>query len=235
MDISSKKVDDYKAKIIVDNVDVFYRGKHVLKSISIEAIEKNLTCIVGPSGCGKSTLLMAINRLLDEIPHAKVTGEIKVRFNDGRVVDVLGLNGGELPDLRRRIGMVFQHPNILPTSIFRNMAFSLKMMGLKGKTIKNRVEEALRKVYLWEEVKDRLHAPAVELSGGQQQRLCLARVLVMEPEILLLDEPTAFLDENLARRIESLLLELKKEITVVVVSHYWDQVERLADKVYRFG
>jgi len=224
-----------KAKIIIKDLNVFYRKKQVLENVNVAIDEKSLTCIMGPSGCGKSTLLMAINRLLDEIPHARINGEIRVGLNNGEFRNVLDFESYELPALRKKIGMVFQHPNVLPMSIERNMAFSLKMLGLKKGEIGSRIEKALQQVYLWDEVKNRLHAPATELSGGQQQRLCMARVLVMDPEILLLDEPTSFLDEGLARRIESLLLELKKKITVVVVSHYWDQVRRLADRVYRFG
>ena len=223
-----------KAKIIIKDLNVFYREKQVLENIDVVADEKSLTCIVGPSGCGKSTLLMAINRLLDEIPDAHMRGKITVRLKD-ESFNVLEIKDSELPALRRKIALVFQHPNVLPMSILKNMEFPLKMIGLRKEKIDTRIENALKQVHLWDEVKDRLHSPAIKLSGGQQQRLCLARVLVMEPEILLLDEPTSFLDEGLARRIESLLLELKKKITVVVVSHYWDQVRRLADRVYRFG
>ncbi len=222
-------------KIAVENLDVFYGTRQVLKNVNVEAAEKSLTCIVGPSGCGKSTFLMAINRLIDEIPGAKAKGKIRVKLNDSHPMDVLKLGDDRLPQLRRRIGLVFQNPNVLPMSVFNNVAFPLKIMRARKKEIEEKVENALKKVSLWEEVRSRLNYPARELSGGQQQRLCLARVLAMGPEILLLDEPTSFLDERLAIKIESLLMELKKEITIVMVSHYLSQVNRLADRVYRLG
>jgi len=197
--------------------------------------DREITAIAGPSGCGKSTLLMALNRLLDTVPHARVEGSVELRSNDQGWLNVLKLKETDLPSLRRRVGLVFQHPNVLLTSIFRNVAFPLRLLGLSRQEIDSKVRKALVDVFLWDELQDRLDSPAAELSGGQQQRLCLARTLVLQPEILLLDEPTSFLDEALAEKIEALLLRLKDERIIVVVSHYNDQVMRLSDKVYRLS
>ncbi|RLF97065.1 phosphate ABC transporter ATP-binding protein [Thermococci archaeon] len=235
MDCKKDQLNNHSAKLVVENLNVYYHDRHVLKDISIRVQKASLTCIVGPSGCGKSSLLMAINRLLDAIPHARAEGKIRVRFDGDEWLDVLRVRETMLPDLRRRIGLVFQHPNILPTSILKNMVFPLKLLSLTKEQSESKIRRALEMVYLWDEIKDRLDSPATELSGGQQQRLCIARMLVLEPEILLLDEPTSFLDEVLARKIESLLLELKEKCTVIVVSHYWEQIRRLADQVYRLG
>ena len=222
-------------KIAIRDLDVYYHDRPVLKNVNMVFREKMLTAIVGPSGCGKSTLLMVLNRLLDTVPHARVEGSVELRSDDQEWLNVLRLKETDLPSLRRRVGLVFQHPNVLPTSIFRNVAFSLRLLGLSHQEIDSKVRRALVDVFLWDEVKDRLESPATELSGGQQQRLCLARTLVLQPEILLLDEPTSFLDEALAQKIEALLLRLKDERTVVVVSHYNDQVMRLSDNVYRLA
>ena len=222
-------------KIAIRDLDVYYHDRPVLKNVNMVFREKMLTVIVGPSGCGKSTLLMVLNRLLDTVPHARVEGSVELRSDDQEWLNVLRLKETDLPSLRRRVGLVFQHPNVLPTSIFRNVAFPLRLLGLSHQEIDSKVRRALVDVFLWDEVKDRLGSPATELSGGQQQRLCLARTLVLQPEILLLDEPTSFLDEALAQKIEALLLRLKDERTVVVVSHYNDQVMRLSDNVYRLA
>lgn len=222
-------------KIAIRDLDVYYHDRPVLKNVNMVFREKMLTVIVGPSGCGKSTLLMVLNRLLDTVPHARVEGSVELRSDDQEWLNVLQLKETDLPSLRRRVGLVFQHPNVLPTSIFRNVAFPLRLLGLSHQEIDSKVRRALVDVFLWDEVKDRLESPATELSGGQQQRLCLARTLVLQPEILLLDEPTSFLDEALAQEIEALLLRLKDERTVVVVSHYNDQVMRLSDNVYRLA
>ncbi len=235
MGFNLKSGSNEERKILVEGLNVFYQGRRVLREVSLEVKERSLTSIVGPSGCGKSTLLMALNRLLDEIPGAMVEGSIKIELEDRGIVDVMKLDAGHLPDLRRRVALVFQHPNVLPVSIRKNIAFPLGLMKMDQKRIAARVEDVLKKVYLWDEVKDRMDAPALELSGGQKQRLCLARVLAMNPEVLLLDEPTSFLDEALAEKIERMLLELKKSTTIVVVSHYMNQVEKLADRVFRFG
>ena len=222
-------------KIAIRDLDVYYHDRPVLKNVNMVFREKMLTVIVGPSGCGKSTLLMVLNRLLDTVPHARVEGSVELRSDDQEWLNVLRLKETDLPSLRRRVGLVFQHPNVLPTSIFRNVAFPLRLLGLPHQEIDSKVRRALVDVFLWDEVMDRLESPATELSGGQQQRLCLARTLVLQPEILLLDEPTSFLDEALAQKIEALLLRLKDERTVVVVSHYNDQVMRLSDNVYRLA
>ena len=222
-------------KIAIRDLDVYYHDRPVLKNVNMVFREKMLTVIVGPSGCGKSTLLMVLNRLLDTVPHARVEGSVELRSDDQEWLNVLRLKETDLPSLRRRVGLVFQHPNVLPTSIFRNVAFPLRLLGLSHQEIDSKVRRALVDVFLWDEVKDWLESPATELSGGQQQRLCLARTLVLQPEILLLDEPTSFLDEALAQKIEALLLRLKDERTVVVVSHYNDQVMRLSDNVYRLA
>ena len=222
-------------KIAIKDLDVYYHDRPVLKNVNMVFREKMLTVIVGPSGCGKSTLLMVLNRLLDTVPHARVEGSVELRSDDQEWLNVLQLKETDLPSLRRRVGLVFQHPNVLPTSIFRNVAFPLRLLGLSHQEIDSKVRRALVDVFLWDEMKDRLESSATELSGGQQQRLCLARTLVLQPEILLLDEPTSFLDEALAQKIEALLLRLKDERTVVVVSHYNDQVMRLSDNVYRLA
>jgi phosphate transport system ATP-binding protein len=222
-------------KIAIRDLDVYYYERLVLKKVNMVFRDKELTAIVGPSGCGKSTLLMVLNRLLDTVPHARVEGSVELKSHDQGWLNVLRLGEADLPSLRRRVGLVFQHPNVLPTSIFSNVAFPLRLLGLSHQEVEAKVRSALVDLFLWDEVKDRLDSPASELSGGQQQRLCLARTLVLQPEILLLDEPTSFLDEDLAQKIEALLLRLKDERTVVVVSHYNDQVLRLSDSVYRLS
>ena len=219
----------------IKDLDVYYYERLVLKKVNMVFRNRELTAIVGPSGCGKSTLLMALTRLLDTVPHARVEGSVELRSNDQGWLNVLRLGETDLPSLRRRVGLIFQHPNVLNTSIFKNVAFPLRLLGLSRQEIDSNVRAALIDVFLWDEVKDRLDSHASELSGGQQQRLCLARTLVLQPEILLLDEPTSFLDEDLAGKIEGLLLRLKEERTVVVVSHYNDQVLRLSDHVYRLA
>ncbi len=219
-------------KIIIEKLSFFYRQRQVLADISAAIPAAAITAVIGPSGQGKSTLLTALNRLWEEIPGAAATGTIRIHFEDGwQDVNDPDI---DLPWLRSRVGMVFQAPNPLPVSISKNMAFPLKIAGIKEKKeVDERVERALRQAFLWPEVKDRLDHDARTLSGGQQQRLCIARALILEPEILLLDEPTSSLDAEAGAVIEKLLTSLKKSCTLVVVSHYQEQVRRIADRVFR--
>jgi len=212
----------------MENLWFYYHDRVILEDIHAE-IEKNaITAISGPSGQGKSTFLMILNRLWENIDGAKVKGKVEIDFGKG-FEDVYH-ESYPVHQLRRLVGMVFQTPNPLPMSIYKNIAFPLTLMGEKNQaTLSHRVETALKKAFLWDEVKDRLLENAETLSGGQQQRLCIARALVPEPDILLLDEPTSSLDEASIRVIEALLLELKKSCTIILVSHYMDQIGRIAD------
>ncbi|MBW2194300.1 MAG: ATP-binding cassette domain-containing protein [Deltaproteobacteria bacterium] len=217
-------------KINVYHLDFSYQGHRILKNVTTQFEENTLTAIVGPSGVGKSTFLTTINRLWETVPLANMKGNVEIKFN-GCFHDVYD-QSFSLPRLRRSVGMVFQTPNPLPMSIYKNVAFPLKLTGEKDKKLVARnVEKALKRAYLWQEVKDRLTDDANLLSGGQQQRLCIARALVLEPEILLLDEPTSSLDSRAAMVIEELLLTLRPNCTLIVVSHYLDQVSRIADRV----
>ncbi|OPY65202.1 MAG: Phosphate import ATP-binding protein PstB 3 [Syntrophorhabdus sp. PtaU1.Bin050] len=177
---------------------------------------------------------MTLNRLWENIPEAHLSGKVEMKFN-GQFRDIHDRSVSP-SNLRRLVGTVFQKPNPLPMSIFRNVAFPLKLSGEKDKRlVARKVEEVLRKAYLWDEVKDRLTHSALALSGGQQQRLCIARSLILEPEVLLLDEPTSSLDKKAAEIIEELILHLKERITILAVSHYLDQVKRIADRVVQFS
>lgn len=221
-------------KIIVDSVSFYYQKQEVLKNFSAQFENHRITAIVGPSGTGKSTFLTILNRLWESIPGAAMTaGTVKIRF--GRTFIDIYASSYPLSQLRRSVAMVFQIPNPLPMSIYRNIAFPLKLAGIKEKqTVEDKVEQALKRCFLWDEVRDRLNNDARELSGGQQQRLCIARALVMEPEVLLLDEPTSSLDARAADVIETLLTNLKSQCTIIMVSHYLDQVSRIADHVIGF-
>ncbi len=206
----------------------YYHDRVILENIHAE-IEKNaVTSISGPSGQGKSSFLMILNRLWENIDNARVKGKVEIDFGNG-FEDICHASY-PVHQLRRRVGMVFQNPNPLPMSIYKNIAFPLTLMGEKdpGKIFRT-VEASLKKAFLWDEVKDRLSDNAETLSGGQQQRLCIARALVLEPDVLLLDEPTSSLDETSVRVIEDLLLELKKRCTIILVTHYTDQIGRIAD------
>lgn len=217
-------------KIRLENVSFWYGSHLVLEKVSCDLYERELTVFIGPSGQGKTSLLMCINRLWEEIPGARMEGHIWISF-DGQ--DHL-VSDPSFPviTLRRRVAMVFQNPNPLPMSILNNVAFPLKIMGVRHRSrLAEAVQKALTKAYLWDEVKDRLHEDARHLSGGQQQRLCIARALTLNPEVMMLDEPTSSLDEKAARMIEDLLLELKHHMAVIVVSHAMPQVQRLADRV----
>lgn len=215
-------------KIELEHLSFFYGEQCVLQDVSAGFSEHAITAIVGPSGQGKSTLLTAINRLWVESGNGRQTGRVLIRLDD-RMVDVARY---PVVQLRKRVGMVFQDPNPLPMSIFKNVAFPLRLAGLKDRQqIEARVQDALAHACLWDEVKDRLDADARLLSGGQQQRLCIARALINSPEVLLLDEPTASLDAGACEVIETLLHRLKAHCTLLMVTHYMDQVHRVADCV----
>ncbi len=215
-------------KIRTNGLCFYYYQKQVLHDINLELPANRITAITGPSGSGKSTFITVLNRLWQEIPGCTVSGKVSIEL-DGQIKDIHDPTLC-LRELRRKVGMVFQQPNPLPMSIFKNIAFPLKLAHINGKEkIRAAVESALKQVCLWDEVKDRLDEDGRLLSGGQQQRLCLARALVLRPEVLLLDEPTSSLDQAAGAAIEELLLSLKKECTLIMVSHYQDQIQRIAD------
>ena len=208
----------------VNHVNLFYGDHQALRDVSLDIPEREITSFIGPSGCGKSTFLRSLNLMNREIRGCRVEGEI---IYDGRNINTRGEN---LYELRRSIGMVFQQPNPFHKSIYENIVFAPKRHGLKGKeNLDALVEESLRGAALWDEVKDRLKRSALGLSGGQQQRLCIARALAVEPEILLMDEPTSALDPISTLKIEDLMGELKKNYTVVIVTHNMQQATRIAD------
>ncbi|MBN1141976.1 MAG: phosphate ABC transporter ATP-binding protein [Deltaproteobacteria bacterium] len=223
-----------ETKIRLADFSFRYGKSEVLHHITAQFPENRLTAIIGPSGSGKSTLLSVFNRFWAEIPEAKVEGLAQLCL--AGTWQNLCDRRAPSQQLRRKVGMVFQSPNPLPMSIFRNVAFPLKLAGVRDREeIAVRVENSLRRTLLWKEVKERLATDARSLSGGQQQRLCIARSLILEPEMLLLDEPTSALDREAGAGIEELLIGLKKECTLVLVSHYLEQVERLADRVFEMS
>ena len=203
-----------------------YAGKPALQNVSLDIPNREITAFIGPSGCGKSTLLRCLNRINDRIPGAAVTGgSIRIHGIDINRRDI------DLQELRRRVGMVFQKYNPFPKSIYENVVFSLRLSGMTTRSeLDAAAETALRDTALWDEVKDRLHRSALGLSGGQQQRLCIARVIANRPDILLMDEPCAALDPIATLKIEQLLLDLKKQYTVVIVTHNMAQATRCADR-----
>lgn len=220
-------VDDL-TKIQTDSLCFYYHRHQVLYDVSLELPANKITAITGPSGSGKSTFLMVLNRLWEEIEGCHISGKVLITL-DGKKTDINSPSLSVL-SLRRKVGMVFQQPNPLPMSIRKNIAFPLHLAHITDKSlIREKVESTLRLVGLWDEVKDRLNNDGRLLSGGQQQRLCLARALVLSPEILLLDEPTSSLDPDASAAIEELLCSLKAKCTLVMVSHYQDQIQRIAD------
>ncbi len=218
--------------ITIKRLSVEFSGKIALNAINLSVLPRELTVIVGPSGSGKSTLLRSVNRLNEFFTGCRTNGAVQIRFDD-QYLDVYEEGSISLPELRRRVGMVFQTPTVLPFSVRKNMTMPLKVtLGLRGAELNERMECALQQVGLWEEVKDRLAQDAATLSGGQQQRLCLARTLALEPQALLVDEPTASLDFRATDKIEQLLLGLRDRYTVVAVSHSLSQARRLADRLF---
>lgn len=216
------------AKIQVKNLNLFYGDKQALKNINIDIEEKKVIALIGPSGCGKSTFLRTLNRMNDLIDIVKINGQIKVDGVDiNKDTDVI--------KLRTKVGMVFQKPNPFPMSIYDNIAYGPRLHGVKDKKELDKiVETSLRGAALWDEVKDRLKTSALGLSGGQQQRLCIARTIAVSPEIILMDEPTSALDPISTKKTEELMKELKKEYTVVIVTHNMQQARRIADKTAFF-
>ncbi len=217
------------AMIAIRELDFFYGANHALKRITLDLSERRVTGMIGPSGCGKSTLLRVLNRMYDLYPGQRTTGTVLL---DG--VDILG-HGMDANQLRSRVGMVFQKPTPFPMSVYDNIAFGIRLHEkLSRAEMDGRIEDALRRVALWAEVKDRLRAPAGALSGGQQQRLCIARTIATRPEVILLDEPTSALDPISTARIEELLDELKQDFTIAIVTHNLQQAARCADQVAFF-
>lgn len=215
-------------KISIKNMDLYYGDFHALKNVELHIPEKEITAFIGPSGCGKSTLLKSLNRMNDLVEGCKITGEILL---DGE--DIYGKM--DVNHLRKRVGMVFQKPNPFPMSIYDNIAYGPRTHGIRNKAkLDEIVEKSLRSAAIWDEVKDRLKKSALGLSGGQQQRLCIARALAVEPEVLLMDEPTSALDPISTSRIEDLAMELKKDYTIVMVTHNMQQAARISDKTAFF-
>jgi len=211
-------------KIHTKNLDLYYGEVHALKGVEMDILARNVTALIGPSGCGKSTYLRTLNRMNDTIPEVKVTGDV---FLDDE--DVYG-RGVDVTILRKKIGMVFQSPNPFPMSVYDNIAYGPRMHGVKKRIVLDEiVERSLRDAAIWDEVKDRLKKSALALSGGQQQRLCIARALATQPEVLLMDEPTSALDPISTIKIEELIAELKKNYSIVIVTHNMQQAARISD------
>ena len=216
-------------KMSAKNLDLWYGEFHALKSVSLDMEKNSVTALIGPSGCGKSTFLKTLNRMNDLIEGVRIEGDVRL---DGE--DIFRKNC-DLAALRKRVGMVFQKPNPFPMSIYDNIAYGPRIHGIRRKKqLDEIVEKALRGAALWDEVHDRLRRSAMGLSGGQQQRLCIARVLAVEPEVLLMDEPTSALDPISTQRIEDLMAELKAQYTIVIVTHNMQQAARIADRTAFF-
>lgn len=215
-------------KFVLNNVELRYGDFTALKDVNLKIPEKEITAFIGPSGCGKSTLLKTLNRMNDLIENCKITGEILL---DGE--DIYGNMDVNL--LRKRVGMVFQKPNPFPMSVYDNIAFGPKTHGIRSKVkLDEIVEKSLRDAAIWDEVKDRLKKSALGLSGGQQQRLCIARALAVGPEVLLMDEPTSALDPISTSKIEELATELKRDYTIIIVTHNMQQAVRISDRTAFF-
>ena len=213
----------------VKDLSLFYGKKQSLFDINMDFYPGEITALIGPSGSGKSTLLRSINRMNDLVPSAKVTG--KIMNKDGDIYS----SKTDMVELRKEIGMVFQQPNPFPFSIYENVIYGLRLKGVKDKAILDEaVEESLKAANIWDEVKDKLHSSALGLSGGQQQRVCIARVLAVNPDILLLDEPTSALDPISAGKIETMLLDLKERYTILIVTHSMQQASRISDRTAFF-
>ena len=215
-------------KINISNLDLYYRDFHALKNINLPIMPKEITAFIGPSGCGKSTLLKSLNRMNDLVEGCKITGTVTLDKTD--IYHDLDTN-----ELRKRVGMVFQKPNPFPMSVYDNIAYGPRTHGIKSKSkLDEIVETSLRNAAIWDEVKDRLKKSALGLSGGQQQRICIARALAVNPEVILMDEPTSALDPISTSKIEDLVLELKKDYTIVMVTHNMQQAARVSDKTVFF-
>lgn len=215
-------------KIIIRHVNLHYDDFHALKDINLNIPANNVTAFIGPSGCGKSTLLKSVNRMNDLVQGCKIQGEILL---DGKNV----YTEYDVNLLRKKVGMVFQKPNLFPMSIYDNIAFGSRTHGITRKAVLDEiVESSLKKAAVWEESKDRLNKNALGLSGGQQQRLCIARALAVNPEVLLMDEPTSALDPISTAKIEDLVVELKEQYTIVIVTHNMQQAARISDNTAFF-
>lgn len=213
----------------IRDLNLYYGDKQALKSINMDISRYEVTAFIGPSGCGKSTLLRCLNRMNDLIPNVKIDGDIV--FDQKNIVK----DKIDVVDLRTRVGMVFQKPNPFPMSIYENVIYGLRCQNIKDKNVLNKVcETSLKKAALWDEVKDRLNDNAYGLSGGQQQRLCIARAIAMEPEVILMDEPTSALDPIATAKIEELIQDLKKDYTIIIVTHSMHQAARISDKTAFF-
>ena len=217
-----------KDKFNVSGLDLYYGDFHALKKLNIDIKSNEITAFIGPSGCGKSTFLKSLNRMNDLVAGCKITGNVLL---DGE--DIYG--DMDINILRKRVGMVFQKPNPFPMSVYDNIAFGPRTHGIKKKSeLDEIVERSLKNAAIWDELKDRLKKSALGLSGGQQQRLCIARALAVEPEVILMDEPTSALDPISTTKIEDLVLELKKDYTIVMVTHNMQQATRVSDKTAFF-
>ncbi len=230
MRIAERTVDSMNTKITARNVQVHYGTSHAIKDLNVDILDKTVTAFIGPSGCGKSTFLRCLNRMNDTISICKVDGEIKIEGEDiyDKRVDPV--------QLRAKVGMVFQKPNPFPKSIYDNVAYGPKIHGLtRNKAeLDEIVEKSLRKAAIWNEVKDRLHAPGTGLSGGQQQRLCIARAIATSPEVLLMDEPCSALDPIATAQVEELIDELRSQFSVVIVTHSMQQAARVSQRTAFF-
>ncbi|WP_413783503.1 phosphate ABC transporter ATP-binding protein PstB [Peribacillus muralis] len=211
------------------NLNLWYGENHALKNINLDMHQNEVTAIIGPSGCGKSTYIKTLNRMIELVPDVKTTGQIKYRNRN--ILD----QSYKVEDLRTQVGMVFQKPNPFPKSIYDNVVYGPRIHGIKNKKVLDEiVEKSLKGAAIWDEVKDRLHENAYGLSGGQQQRLCIARCLAIEPDVILMDEPTSALDPISTLKIEELVQELKKDFSIIIVTHNMQQAARISDRTAFF-
>ncbi|MGN0482218.1 MAG: phosphate ABC transporter ATP-binding protein PstB [Lachnospiraceae bacterium] len=222
-------VDTKKNKFSVKNLDLYYGDFHALKNINLDMKEKEITAFIGPSGCGKSTFLKSLNRMNDLVEGCQITGDVRLDSEDIYGSDM------DVNLLRKKVGMVFQKPNPFPMSVYDNIAFGPRTHGIHSKEkLDEIVETSLKNAAIWDELKDRLKKSALGLSGGQQQRLCIARALAVQPEVILMDEPTSALDPISTAKIEDLVIELKKDYTIIMVTHNMQQATRVSDQTVFF-